>query len=138
MKPNKPYANETELMALSLPALRLFGFVAQKLEEGQTDRTYIASQEVLQGADLSPTQIAETQLELARSGLLWIRHTLRATKYQLVAPEKRVRRDHLVRLSTRGGEPRDSRTPTTSKAYEGEGWSVRPEPEKNYIKPVSS
>jgi hypothetical protein len=128
MKPNKPYANETELMALSLPALRLFGFVTRKLEEGQTDRTYIASQEALAGADISPTMIAETQLELARSGLLWIRHALKGTRYQLVAPEKRVRRDHLVRLST-VGKPRDSQTPTTSKA--GEGWSVRPEPEKN-------
>jgi hypothetical protein len=129
------YANETELMALSLPALRLFGFVTRKLEDGQTDRTWIATQEALEGADLSPTQIAETQLELARSGLLWIRHGLKATKYQLVAPEKRVRRDHLVRLSTIG-KPRDSKKPTTSKAYEGEGWRVSAEPEKNYIKPL--
>ena len=122
MTVNKPYANETELMALSLPALRLFGFVTRKLGDGQTDRTWISTQEVLLQADLSPTQIAETQLELVRSGLLWIRHGLKATRYQLTRPDQRQRRDHLTRIST-VGKPRDSKKPTTSKAYEGEGWS---------------
>ena len=128
MKP--PYATTEEMMALSLPALRLFGFVTRKLEDGQTDRIYIATQAALEGADILPTQIAETQLEIARSGLMWVRHGLKATRYQLTRPEQRQRRDHIMRIST-VGKPRDSQTPTTSKAYESEGWSVRPEPKRN-------
>ena len=135
LTPLKPlYANETELMALSLPALRLFGYVISLFDEHETDRTWIRSQEVIECADLLPTQLASVQLELARSGLMWIRHGLKGTRYQLCRPEQRQRRDHLVRLSTIG-KPRDSQTPTTSKA--GEGWSVRREPPKNYSEPVS-
>jgi hypothetical protein len=117
------HATATELMSLSLAALRLFGYVNRRLDESGTDRVWIPSQEALRGADLMPTQLAAVQIELVRAGLLWIRHGQKHTKYQYCPPHKRSRRDHVTCLS----KPRDSET-TTSKAYEGEGWRVSKEP----------
>ena len=128
MTPNKPYATTEEMMALSLPALRLFGVMIRCFDELNTDRVWLSTREALISADLIPEQVAQVQLELARSGLVWVRHGLKGTRYQLTRPEKRQRRDYLTRISTIG-KPRDSKTPTTSKA--GEGWRVSKESIKN-------
>src|SRR5579871_4231573 len=83
---------------LSQPALRLLALVAQRLDEQHTDRIRLTTREALQGADLLPTQIAQVQLELARSGLMWVNHSLKYTSYEWIPLEKRIRRDNITHL----------------------------------------
>lgn len=83
---------------LSQPALRLLELVVSRLDQQQTNRCRLTTREALEGADLSPTYIASVQLELARSGLLWVNPSKKYTTYVWIPLEKRIRRHNLTHL----------------------------------------
>jgi hypothetical protein len=114
---------------MSPEATRLYCAIKNRLEDINSDRCYMASDEAERRANLRPEQLENIQIELIRSGLVYIRRAERQDRYQLVPPDKQVRRDHVTRIASHG-KSLGSRGAARSR-QESSGWSVSKEPERH-------
>jgi hypothetical protein len=129
LKPNR--LTSEQLNTLSPPAQRLYSAVWNRLEPVSEDRVYMSRDEAERKANLRPEELETIQIELIRSGFLYIKHAERNDRYQLVPPDKQGRREHVTRIASHG-KPLGNRGSARSMGQQGSGWAVRPEPVRRY------
>ncbi|HMH14675.1 MAG TPA: hypothetical protein VK578_16370 [Edaphobacter sp.] len=118
--------------AVSPKAQRLYEFISNRLGDSGVTSIWLSADEAAQKAHLTGAELEAAQLELFRAGFVNIRHGDGQSKYQLLPPEKQIRREPTARIG-------QHRKPVVSRAvgkrtenYSGVGWSVRKEREKVY------